>query len=776
MIRTWTEDKRRRGKGAILKMCRAAGRNGALIALSALMTQAAPIEGGAPFLMALTAAGLQAGAPWWAFLVGCAISSPYLPLGIESFTPLFGCGVTIGLHLLLLRTPFFAPDEQGEAKNRDVLAAITGCAGLLAQALPLVRAVPYDLAMAMINAALALAAAPAMVSAFLIGRGRTRLMGDERLSVVLVLMCALMGVYYLPAVGVGLAHLMLSVLVLLGAMCSVGAAAVCGVLGGGLLVLLGDPLYVGCTLALCALASGTVKKLGRPAMALAFAAVNALATVLTAQAQIFAINPYLALLAGLVMCFVPPQVEQRLVGWFAPAQGSADAERVVAHARRDAEKKTRALGLLFQEMSEGYDTPSPLPDEAALVAAMRAKLCDGCPAHEKCWSGASSTANRLLVELLSDALCGNVVDAKLTELPPDVCRKCRRANQIPKKLGPMLQEFDETRRAARERGECKQLLASQFALASEALLAESDHMARPLRMSQPLALQTLAALDREGLVAGQVWAVEDSVPQLFVALRDKLWSQSAKRTATRALGEAMGYPMKPSERFADGELCFTPAPVLSCDVGFAGRSGTKGTDSGDSHLACAIGDGKVLLALSDGMGSGKKAQTESESALRLLKRFLVAGAPATMALSAVNELLLLRSGDEMFATADVCMLDLCGCRAQFVKLGCCASVVLRRDKPILVEGGRLPLGVLQKVSPMEKTLRMQVGDLIVMVTDGVLDGSREGDMEWLLSMIRRYKDEPPQKLCERLVSLSAARGGGRKDDMTALVARVGEVV
>lgn len=510
-------------------------------------------------------------------------------------------------------------------------------------------------------------------------------------------------------------------------------------------------------------------------MALSFLLGNAISVIYSAGEQLFAMNIYVVLLAGVAVCFLPPALEKRLVGWFTRAPINQDSDRVIAHLRTDAERKVRALGLLFEEMSQGYETMSPLPDEQAMVVRMRERLCEGCSNYKHCWGGSSARAGRLLVELLGDAMCGRVIAGEVSELPPDLCRRCRRAQQIPRRLKPMLSEYDMQRRASKERGECKALLSSQFRHASEMLLSEGDRLARPMRIDAQTAERAFAALDREGLQAEGVWAVEDDLPQLFIGLKGRYWSRTAASRAARGLSDALGTQMRPTsvgDAMRDDELCFVPAPLMGVDIGFAGRAGQPGGLSGDSHMSGSLLDGRVLMALSDGMGSGSRAASESTAALRLLKRFLGAGVPCTMALDAINELLLLRSGDEMFTTADLCILDLHQGYAQFSKLGGCASLILRGNRIIHIKGGRLPMGVLNKVEPVESMMRLEVGDLIVMVTDGIVDGSRDQEVEWLEAMLRRYQNEHPQKLCERLVNLAAGRQNNRDDDMTAMVAKI----
>ncbi len=746
-----------------------------LALLMAVLTRAAPVSLGAPFAIACFCAGLMADKSAVAMLIGCFFGCPWELGTVQVIAPLMGCLTAQLLFILAKRLPLLSDARTGELRMKDALCAGLAGVSMLASALPFAREFPYDLMMALVNAVLALACAPTMISAISMNPRRSKLLSEEQLSLVLLSLAMLIGLRLIPIAGVPLAHLLAAGLTLMGACCSVGAGAVAGVLCGSALTLIGDSPYVGVALALCGLLAGAAKPLGRPAMALAFLLGNAISLIYTSGSQIGAINPYVALLAGVGLCFVPPQVERRVAGWFVPAPMEQDSERMVTHMRQDAEKRVRALGLLFEEMSAGYETPSPLPDEQALVGRMRERLCEGCSNYAHCWSGGGK-GNRLLVEMLSDTLCGRLMDATQSTVPPDIMRRCRRAAQIPRRLGPLLSDFDQQRRAAKERGECKALLSSQFHQASEALLSEGDKLARPVSLDRDLVMRVSAALDREGLNTDAIWAVEDDLPQLFIGLRNTFWNRSAAGKASRGLSKILGMQMKPAV-LGDGiyqdELCFVPAPRLSVDVGFAGRAGQGGTLSGDSHLTGALNDGRVLLALSDGMGSGQRAAAESASALKLLKRFLSAGVPCSMALDGINELMLLRSGDEMFATADLCVLDLSACRAEFSKLGGCASLLLRGERTIVIEGGRLPMGVLNKVSPAEASVRLRVDDLIVMVTDGVLDNAQDGQVEWLEQQLRRHLDEPPQKLCERIVSAAAARAGAHKDDITALVARIG---
>ena len=60
-------------------------------------------------------------------------------------------------------------------------------------------------------------------------------------------------------------------------------------------------------------------------------------------------------------------------------------------------------------------------------------------------------------------------------------------------------------------------------------------------------------------------------------------------------------------------------------IGVAKTTKADSPISGDSNLQAKLEDGKYLLALSDGMGSGPEARKSSKIAIKMLERLLEAG-------------------------------------------------------------------------------------------------------------------------------------------------------
>lgn len=243
---------------------------------------------------------------------------------------------------------------------------------------------------------------------------------------------------------------------------------------------------------------------------------------------------------------------------------------------------------------------------------------------------------------------------------------------------------------------------------------------------------------------------------------------SLQSTVTRACG----VPMRPC---AHGSLMstralFEQAPPLELEIGAATRSRSGEEVAGDSYISRMLDGGRHVLALSDGMGSGVNALQESHAALHLMVESLRAGYTRAQAIDVVNALMFMCTGRDMYATMDLCVCDLHSGEAAFEKLGACASYVVRNGEIRSIGADTLPVGVLPDVEAQSLRMTLQEGDVVIMLTDGVVDNYPGGE-EALREAIVRCAWLHPQAVGERLIA-GALEGGEAKDDMAVLCARV----
>jgi stage II sporulation protein E len=215
----------------------------------------------------------------------------------------------------------------------------------------------------------------------------------------------------------------------------------------------------------------------------------------------------------------------------------------------------------------------------------------------------------------------------------------------------------------------------------------------------------------------------------------------------------------------------SPCPAHRVEIGKAAVASSG--ISGDSQITFEISFSKVAIVLSDGMGVGPKAQTESSMALRLLERMIKAGYDLSTAVGFINRLLLLRNREEMFVTIDLVVVDLFTGQLEFVKVGAAPSFIKRGREVEIVHNHTLPVGVLDQVEVEADRRTLKEGELLIMVTDGVLEAQRHlaRKEEWMCWYLRRLKEvEDPASLAETLLYDSIERAGGRVDDDMMVVA------
>jgi stage II sporulation protein E len=218
-------------------------------------------------------------------------------------------------------------------------------------------------------------------------------------------------------------------------------------------------------------------------------------------------------------------------------------------------------------------------------------------------------------------------------------------------------------------------------------------------------------------------------------------------------------------------LRLEPAPLFSVTAGGAKQGRNASPISGDNYAVSELGEGRLALILSDGMGVGERAYEESAATINMLEKLLTAGFDAELSLRTVNSILLLRSEEESFATVDLVIFNLYRGEAVFIKGGSCSSLIKRGRQVTMVQTPSLPVGIVKEIRL--KTFRhpLRDGELIVMITDGIV-GDREEENGWLLKYLKELQSDDPGEVARDILRQAQNQLFLRSDDMAVLVARV----
>lgn len=250
------------------------------------------------------------------------------------------------------------------------------------------------------------------------------------------------------------------------------------------------------------------------------------------------------------------------------------------------------------------------------------------------------------------------------------------------------------------------------------------------------------------------------------------------RDLVRLVSSCVGREMTPGrgERPVIGEEYSTVACIEGAEYhtlqGVA-RIG-KGCEkiSGDTFLMTELPGGKQGIALSDGMGSGEDAFLESSMVVEMLEELLSAGFPVKTAVQMMNTALVIGREEVRFCTVDVSLFDLYEGSCEFVKAGAAATFLKRKDEVEIIHSATLPIGVLQDIEIDSQTRKLQSGDYIIMVTDGVMDALPTGEQDVLMRTFIQDADiVNPKELAHHILGRVLEWSGEvPMDDMTVLAA------
>ena len=198
------------------------------------------------------------------------------------------------------------------------------------------------------------------------------------------------------------------------------------------------------------------------------------------------------------------------------------------------------------------------------------------------------------------------------------------------------------------------------------------------------------------------------------------------------------------------------------------------TVSGDSMLSTKLKDGKQLLALSDGMGSGPEAKKSSQIVISLLKRLLNSGFDKETSIDLINSNLL-NIDKDVYATLDIEIVDLYKGSIEFIKNGSAPTYIKNKKRVQMIKSAALPTGIVKNITISGVEHKIQDGDIILMCTDGVVDSNIEYKNKslWVKYLIEDIQNSNPQKIADLVINEAIDNNYGKvKDDMSVLVYKV----
>lgn len=255
-----------------------------------------------------------------------------------------------------------------------------------------------------------------------------------------------------------------------------------------------------------------------------------------------------------------------------------------------------------------------------------------------------------------------------------------------------------------------------------------------------------------------------------------------KTDLAKALSGVCGIPLSPDREtrnvLSDKEetMFFREDTKMKVLTGIARMAKSGESVSGDNYSFLELPEGELLMVLADGMGCGENASRDSMNLIETLEHLLEAGFEKKSALRLLNTLFVANFEGKTFTTLDMTSINLHTGICEIIKSGAAATFIRRQDGVETIFSDALPVGVDMEAEGEVTEVQLQDGDMVIMVSDGVMDGyySRgRTEEETLERLIEELPCQNPTDLANQIL-MNALVHSDREatDDMSVLVAGV----
>lgn len=523
--------------------------------------------------------------------------------------------------------------------------------------------------------------------------------------------------------------------------------------------------------------SGILKRFGKWGVVLGLVIANT-STVTFFSSEAFPFDIFEVIASSVVFALLPGRFTDYLSSFSAKTVHAATnaflqqdkLQRVISSRLEKLSEAYRSLALSYNRCFENKNISKEYIIH--MLDSASARICPGCGLKYNCWERGYKESYKAMLKMLEIA----EENGKLTvdDVPEPLRQKCIKLEEFVEIFNGMYDVYKTEKLWQLRLNESRMLVSHQLAGVSKSVknLASDFDMCLDVAAEKELKVKldalgidfldvTFLSGDNNGFLVETVLEYPSLSPKIEGRILNaikEITMQSAVKVSQKYSTKGIVAVFRSTSRYG------ITVGSVSCP-----RHGEK--VNGDSYIICENSWGEYVVALSDGMGTGKKASDESMNATELLGNFMSAGMDVETALELINSALLLRSSGDSFVTMDVCVVNPADGIVKFFKSGAAPGYIKNECGVSTIDSESLPFGVLADYGKINTEFYTLDGSAIaVLVTDGISDIFCRDNENMLKTIIEKSDTQNPQVLASMILK-SALEMCAEKpdDDMTAVV-------
>ena len=458
----------------------------------------------------------------------------------------------------------------------------------------------------------------------------------------------------------------------------------------------------------------------------------------------------------------------------------------VPPTERYLERRFNRGAEAFQRMAELITVPSQKTqitsqDLVYLKEDIAVGLCQECEKQPLCWGKRYTKTHETVVRVMEASRSKGKVER--SDVPLDFLQTCQQATDFVRAVNRHYELYRLNQSWENRMARHAKLLQGYCHTMADFLSDTQEHFVSGIAEEEAASKKLTQLFNAQGIRARRLSVVVDNHEEkIYVSFEvvNPLGYQEKQR-CMHILTDFFGRSMRPQIGMAEGRVVagglryeFIDADPYEVEIGVISRS--REEINGDSFTAKQLDESRFVLALGDGMGSGPAAKEQSEKALILLEQILLSGMNEEEAAGLLNTSLLLSNQEEAFTTLDLALLNLHNGKLKLIKAGGSTTFLRSRNAVYVYHSHSLPVGLLEEAVPETFSHDMQPGDLLVMLSDGVLDvmpDARRAEKELRRLILNQPEDISAQEIADLMAEVTGTADNLR-DDQTILAARLYE--
>lgn len=533
------------------------------------------------------------------------------------------------------------------------------------------------------------------------------------------------------------------------------------------------------TFAFSGLLSGLLNKLGKVGVVVGFIIGNMLISyILTGQTQLLqGLNE--VIVASLALIVIPKKLELRVDSIFNKNPMLESAYGNYLADSQDTKSKLEAISSVFEDLSRNISSVN-IDDQTkqetkyvvmGFLESYKEKNCLGCKNFKTCLTTEK-------IKLSSDYIVEAMENRKSIK-ENTISVDCNKSREIQNEIHEIYNNIKIAYLLRQKEIENTKKIAKQYKEVANIINKMSKNLIPNKRQSSDLKLEETIKQELK-LFGYNIYDSEyiiDNGRIEYTFITDLLTNiDKQKEEIQNVVSSTIDKDMQinlilNSSKTEKAKIKLVSEKYISIEYSACNIS--REDISGDNYLVTKTEESKYLIALADGEGTGEDASKSSKKALNLIEKLLKTGFSKTNALETINSILKIRGDNSRFSTIDICIVDVQKSEAEFIKYGAAPTFIISNKKVSIINADSLPIGVVEHVSYIPNSKKLNPGDVIVLLSDGVItEKDRENNIRKFVSKLKTYSEINDLDRISKELADFAKKQIDAKDDITVLLVKI----